>query len=92
MNSGGSLPRIRLYIAGRAPNSLRAVANLEALLQASPSGAMEVEIVDILSDPRRALRDGVYLTPMLVIPSTGQRIAGDLSKTDELIPLMKEKD
>lgn len=58
--------RLRLYVAGRAPNSLAARANLEAVL-AGAGTACRVEIVDVLETPDRALRDHVLVTPTLVV-------------------------
>lgn len=72
---------LRLYIAGRGPNSVRALANLDALAQAYGHDRFEVEIVDVLLDPQRALRDHVLVTPTLVkmAPLPTIHIAGDLS-------------
>jgi circadian clock protein KaiB len=73
--------KLRLYIAGDAPNSLRALANLKALCHARLSERHEIEVVDVLLDPERALADEVYLTPTLVrlSPGPSRRIVGSLS-------------
>ncbi|MBC7781686.1 MAG: circadian clock protein KaiB [Proteobacteria bacterium] len=73
--------KLRLYIAGDAPNSLRALANLKALCRDSLASVHELEIVDVLRDPQRALADGVFLTPTLVkfAPAPERRIVGSLS-------------
>jgi circadian clock protein KaiB len=70
-----------LYIAGRGPNSVRALANLDALVLAYGRNCFEVEIVDVLVEPQRALRDHVLVTPTLVklAPLPTVQIAGDLS-------------
>ena len=72
--------RVRLYVAGDAPNSLAAVANLRAVLAEFPKHSAEVEVIDVLSDPERALRDGILVTPMLVRfePSPERRVLGNL--------------
>lgn len=64
-------------MAGASPNSVAAAANLAALL---PEGA-ELELVDVLLQPGRALADAVLVTPMLEkrSPRPGCRIFGDLS-------------
>ena len=56
----------RLYIAGGESNSAQAVANLEALCRAHLAGRHEIEIVDVLLQPKRALQDGVFMTPTLI--------------------------
>lgn len=58
--------RLRLYIAGTAPFSLKAVANLDALCRSHLQGRHHIEVIDVLQAPERALSDGVYMTPMLV--------------------------
>ena len=75
--------KLRLYTAGSAPNSTLAQANLAALLEAHGLTGAEVEIVDCIRDPKRALRDGVLVTPTLlrVAPLPQQTIVGTLSDT-----------
>ena len=73
---------LRLYVAGNAPNSVRAQANLKTLC-ASLTGAIELEVVDVLDSPLRALTDGIMLTPTLVklAPAPVLKLVGDLSDT-----------
>ena len=72
---------LRLYIAGRAPNSLRAIANLEAICKEYLKHGHELEIVDVLEQPRRALAEGVLVSPSLskLSPLPGANIVGNLS-------------
>lgn len=72
--------RLCLFIAGHAPNSLAARANLRAFLDGHGIDA-DLEIVDVLSAPERGLGAGVLITPMLlrVSPSPELRIAGSLT-------------
>jgi circadian clock protein KaiB len=83
--------KLRLYVAGDAPNSMRARANLAALCSDHLPPGHEVEIVDVLREPRRALADGVLLTPMLVrvAPAPTRRIVGTLT---ELAPVLNALD
>lgn len=78
--------RLRLYIAGNAPNSLRAVANARAICEEHFSGH-ELEIVDLLENPRRALADGIIVTPTLLklSPLPAQRVIGNLSDTKQVL-------
>jgi len=74
------LLRVRLYVAGDAPNSTAAIANLRvALAQCAPE-LFELEIIDVLVDHERGMRDGVLQTPMLVRhePHPERRILGNL--------------
>jgi circadian clock protein KaiB len=70
-----------LYVASGAPNSLLAVANLAAICKDLPARSFALEIIDVLSDPQRALADGILVTPSLnkVSPSPRTRLVGNLS-------------
>jgi circadian clock protein KaiB len=78
---------LRLYVAGTAPNSLRAVANVTAICEQHFASGHELEIVDILAHPARAMADGVIVTPTLIKlrPLPLQRIIGNLSDTSQVI-------
>lgn len=79
--------RLRLYIAGQAPTSVRALANLDAVCRKYGLGRVELEVVDVLLEPLRALDDRILSTPTLVklAPSPLVRIAGDLSQQVEVL-------
>ena len=72
---------LRLYIAGGAPNSLQAIANLEAICQEYLEGGHKLEVVDVLEHPRRAMAEGVLVTPSLAKLSPGPtaNVVGNLS-------------
>lgn len=77
----------RLYIAGAAPNSIRAIANLHALGREYLAGNYDVEIVDILEDPLRAIADEVLVTPTLVklSPGPASRVVGNLNQRERVL-------
>ena len=77
----------RLFIAGDAPNSVRALANLYALCHKHFPESHRIEVVDVLTLPMRALADGVVVTPTLVkvSPTPEQQIIGNLSEEAELL-------
>ena len=77
---------LRLYVAGAAPNSLRAIANIKAICDAHFASAHEIEIVDLLQHPQRALADGVIVTPTLLrlSPAPMRRLIGSLSDTNQV--------
>jgi len=72
-----------LYVAGRAPNSVKAIANLEAICRRYLADGYKLEIVDVCEHPRRALADGVLVTPSLtkVAPAPTSIVIGNLSDT-----------
>jgi circadian clock protein KaiB len=79
--------KFRLYVAGDGPNSAQAVANLNALCREHLSERHEIEIVDVLRDPKRALADSVLLTPMLlkILPAPCRKIVGTLNRTQTVL-------
>ena len=81
---------MRLYVAGRAPNSVKAIANLEAICRQHLKDGYKLEIVDVCEHPRRALDDGVLVTPSLakLSPSPGANIIGNLSDTSSVLAAM----
>ncbi len=75
---------LKLYVAGNAPNSARARANLAEILRDLPSNLRyQLETIDVFSEPLRALQDGIFVTPTLakVSPAPSEQIVGDLSDT-----------
>ena len=83
----GRALRLRLYVAGAAPNSALARANLEALLARYELAGCDLEIIDCIQEPRRALAEGVLVTPTLIKAAPGpvQTIVGALSDTRRVV-------
>jgi circadian clock protein KaiB len=74
--------KFRLYVAGDGPHSTQAVANINAICREHLAERHEIEIVDVLREPQRALADFVMLTPLLVklSPAPIRKITGSLSQ------------
>jgi circadian clock protein KaiB len=70
-----------LYIAEGGPNSVQAIANLDAICKEHLHENFRLEIIDVLEFPQRALADGIIVTPSLtkVSPSPSAKIVGNLS-------------
>jgi circadian clock protein KaiB len=80
--SGRAQFKFRLYVAGDTQNSAHAVANLAALCRDHLPDGQDIEIVNVFREPKRALQDGIFMTPMLVkiLPRPTQRVVGTLSQ------------
>jgi circadian clock protein KaiB len=78
---------MRLYVSGNAPNSMRAIANLEAICREYLKDAYKLEIVDVFEQPIRALADGVLVTPSLakVSPAPAASVVGNLSDRSSVL-------
>lgn len=78
---------MRLYVVGGAPNSVQALANLGAICQRQLKGNYQLEVVDVLEQPLRALADGVIVTPSLIklSPLPAAQIVGNLSDQSKVL-------
>ena len=79
--------RLRLYVAGQTPKSLTALANLKRVCEQHLAGRYEIEIIDLMQNPRLAAGDQILAIPTLVrrLPSPLKRIIGDLSNTEKVL-------
>ena len=78
---------LRIYVAGNGPNSLRAVANAKAICNEHFTARYELEVVDMLKHPKRALADGIIVTPTLLklLPLPEMRLIGSLSDSAQVL-------
>jgi circadian clock protein KaiB len=79
--------KFRLYIAGSSPNSVQALSNLKAFCNEHLPDRHHIEILDVLVEPKRALADGIMLTPTLVkvSPDPVRKIVGTLTHRPPLM-------
>lgn len=86
----GNTLGLSLYIAGSAPNSLLALSNLATICEEFLVGRYQLEVIDVLITPLRALNAGVLVTPSLAVTSGGAevRIIGNLNDRDGVLRTM----
>lgn len=74
--------RLRLYVAGRNRRTDMAELALRSLLEASGEGNAELEVIDVLREPRVAESENILATPTLerLSPAPRRRLVGDLSQ------------
>ena len=79
--------QLRLYMAGNSPNSVRALKNIRAICQELvPDDGWHLEVVDVFTDPLRAVEDKVLLTPTLLkLTPPVVQIVGDLSQRETVL-------
>jgi len=84
-----SLPKNKflLYIGDETSNSMLAVANLTALCRQYLPDHHEIEVVNVFKEPKRALADRIFMTPILIrlAPSPLRRIIGTLSQPEKVL-------
>ncbi len=89
-SSGGAEVHVVLFVAGGAPRSAAALQNLSVAMATlpPPAAAMQVDVIDVLLDPAKALEVGLLATPglSLTLPD-GQRrwFIGDLGQLEMLV-------
>jgi circadian clock protein KaiB len=79
--------KLRLYVAGQTPKSIRAFANLKVLCEAHLKGRYQLEVIDLLEHPHLARGDQIVAIPTLVVklPPPVRKIIGDLSNADRVL-------
>jgi circadian clock protein KaiB len=78
---------LRLYVAGRTPRSVAALANLEKICGEHLAGKYRVEVIDLMANPQLARTDQILAIPTLVrkLPAPVRKIIGDLSQTERVL-------
>ena len=79
--------QLRLYVAGQTPKSVTAFANLKRLCEEYLAGEFEIEVIDLIENPRLAKDDQIVAIPTLVrkLPEPIRKIIGDLSDTERTL-------
>ena len=77
---------LKLYVTGETPNSLRAIRNLQEIVQGLAEG-YEVKVIDILKHPQLVEEEKIIATPTLAkeLPLPLRRIIGDLSDKERVL-------
>jgi circadian clock protein KaiB len=72
---------LRLYTAGQTPKSMAAIRNLKRICEQHLPGRYNIEVIDLMVNPRLAKDDQIVAIPTLVrkLPDPLRKIVGDLS-------------
>lgn len=78
---------LRLYVAGRSPKCVTALDNLKRFCEERMAGRYEIEVVDLVENPRLAKDDQIIAIPTLVrkLPEPLRKIIGNLSDTERML-------
>jgi circadian clock protein KaiB len=79
--------QLRLYVAGATAKSVAALANLRRLCEEHLAGRYEIEVIDLLVNPKLAAGDQILAVPTLVrkFPEPIRKIIGDLSNEERVL-------
>jgi circadian clock protein KaiB len=78
---------LRLYVAGRSPKSVTALANLKKICEEYMPGKYTIDVIDLIEQPQLAASDQILAIPTLVrkLPEPLRRIVGDLRNTEKTL-------
>ena len=78
---------LRLYVAGKTPKSVTALANLKKYCEEYLKGQYRIEVIDLLEKPQLAEGDQILAIPTLVrkVPEPIRKIIGDLSNEEKVL-------
>lgn len=79
--------QLRLYVAGQTARSMAALENLKRVCETHLAGRYEIEIIDLLVNPKLAAGDQILAVPTLVrkFPEPIRKIIGDLSNEERVL-------
>ena len=77
---------LRLYVAGRTPESLRALANARRICEVLLGGKYRLEVIDIFNAPDLT-NEEIFAAPALVktLPGALRMVLGDLSDHQKVL-------
>ena len=78
---------LRLYVAGRTPKSVLAIANIKKICEENLQGRYELEVIDLYQQPTLAEGEQIVAVPTLIkkLPLPLRRIIGDMSDTERVL-------
>ena len=79
--------QLRLYVAGYTPKTKSALQNLNKICETHLSGRYQIEVIDLVQNPKLAAGDQILAVPTLVrhLPEPIKKIIGDLSNEERVL-------
>ena len=78
---------MKLYVAGRSPKSVNAIANIKKICEEDLQGRYVLDVIDLYQQPQLAQGEQIIAVPTLIreLPSPVRRIIGDMSNTERVL-------
>jgi circadian clock protein KaiB len=78
---------LKLYVAGQSPKSVTAFKNLQRICEEHLQGKYQIEIIDLIENPRLSKDDQILAIPTLIrqLPAPVKKIIGDLSNEEKVL-------
>jgi len=79
--------KLRLFVTGASPNSLRAIANIKVICEQHLAGNYDLEIIDVHQQPLIAEKEQLIALPLLMKlqPLPVKRLIGDMSDNNKVM-------
>ena len=81
MNDTTATYHLRLFVTGEGMLTKRAIENVQRICDHDLNGMVDIEVIDVLTDPEKAEEAKILATPTLIrqLPEPLRRIIGDLT-------------
>lgn len=78
---------LKLFVSGAAPNSTRAITNLQEILETHLPGRYSLTITDVRQETAIAEREQIIALPLLIKenPQPRRRMIGDMSNIEKVL-------
>ena len=78
---------LRLYVAGKSPKSVNAIANIKKICEENLQGRYQLDVIDLYQQPQLAQGEQIIALPTLIrkLPPPLRRIIGDMSNTERVL-------
>jgi circadian clock protein KaiB len=78
---------LKLYVAGVTPRSILAFNNLKKICEVQLEGKYQIELIDLLKNPKLSRDDQILAVPTLVrvLPKPIKKLIGDLSDSEKVL-------
>ena len=78
---------LRLYVAGKSPKSVNAIANLKKICEENLQGRYELEVIDLYQQPTLAKGEQIIAAPTLIkkLPLPLRKFIGSMADKDRIL-------
>jgi circadian clock protein KaiB len=78
---------LKLFVSGASPNSVKAINNIQRIMETHASGNYDLQIVDVYQEKSVAQAEQIIALPMLIKkkPLPERRLIGDMSNETKVM-------
>lgn len=87
----GSRIILKLFISGASPNSVRAINNIQKILEEHLKDRYTLSVIDIYQEKNIAQQEQIIALPLLIrkFPLPERRLIGDMSNTTKVLDYLE---